>query len=1595
MGALDDLRSAGFSDTEVSDFATEKRQTLSAGGFNEKEINDYLGLKPEPSTQRANSALARNVSDALGKVQIAGEVAKEHTAPAGQTLKDMATIYGPVEAVLNAGTGLLLGFPAYVTGAIGGLSNKYLMNGQADPAHVAEVAQNILTYKPLSEPGRRLADNLMYPLHKFAEGARAVGEAVTGQLVRWNAPDNLAAASGAITDSALQMLGPILFGSFARRASGVTFTRDDVRASAERIVGEDAKPEVLDKVEDTLVDAYHDHGVDPVTIVEAAERHPELKAELGEGKANLAPYIEREMEAEAAAKAAEEQLAAAKEAPKEEEAPKSALPAGDVTMDEVKAVQDIPTVEKMRIAIERVGPDEFRRMADERLEAARPTDSRSMLIEATALDILGRMKREGTLAEYLKPERAEPRAAEPWEEPQDKGTPVEKLTLEHPQVRSMVERMAAEESGWAQIGGRLDVSRLAKATGQKVETDQPAGGLKLGTPAFTSWIPKAEWWRDRPVKLNEGQVQQAVAKALAGQRLSPKQAAMVDYMTSVAAERVRAMEDMGSEQWNAAAIGAHEAGLEPTTKNVQDVDAVARAAAYDAEAVERAALQYENDEPAFMAEIRRLNAEAEADQGGAAGGGGPQGGAGPGGEPVAQPREARAAGEPAGGPSAAPAAGEARQPGVEKNPAEEPAAEVLKRDQAKGAPAGSPAEQLRATRPEDPYQGVVDLHLGLTPGDLAKTAGAIGDAARAILERAKETKLGAAAADWTKEVVQDLQVKATPMAAGTNRARAIAKDFANADRLARYQWARFDKILKDSYTPEQRREMWEAAEEENVLRTMEIPEAERGGRGLARLTDEQRETMETLQEYGDRLLQRARDVGLFKGEGVEYWAPRMVALIAEDGEVTVPKREPGVDPSPYTSPQGGNITTSAASLKHRKYLTVEETEAAAKEAFGETAEVVRDIRTMPLAMSRIERAIAGRELINGIKELGKKTSQELTSESDGPGYFTVEHPSFKTYRPRFEEKDGKITVVTDAEGKPVMDRVPLYVSKEFEGPLKAIMSDKPGKIYNAFMTLKGKTMGVIMYSPLIHNAVEWGRALPAMPGKVLTFRVYFEGNAFKQEPASMARAIDNGLVPIGKWFNFQDISGIVQGDQIQPGRSWTAKLIGGGVGLANRAAGEAIKHGIDVAGDFWHNTLLWDRVGDLQAGIYKNVEADLITRGLEPQTAGRIAAHFANRFAGALPNESMSAAARKAANFFFFSRTFKFGNLGVMKDMFTGLPRDVAAQIERDAGETAAYAAKGISQRRAIEAFALDIALMYAMNSALQSGLDYVKRNYDLASIGHEYADRLGRLATQVRESPMELLNPIGLLDRATPQAENEPGKERRVFYDYDNQGTGVYVRLPTGKIGEEFIDWATSPLQILQRSEGTITRPIFQTLMNDKGFGRQIYDAEEPGFKGATRAVGNILWNFVSQQFPSDSIQSAVRIAKGYGDDVDAYKVIGPLFGVTFSRGAPGGPEVGEVYRAERRHRQLVAEAMPEVKELLKQGDEEGALRKMEKAGMTPSEMRVTLRLAAEPGSRLNRNALRRFMQQSTDEERERLNRQRELRAQRETGAQPEGEGE
>lgn len=174
--------------------------------------------------------------------------------------------------------------------------------------------------------------------------------------------------------------------------------------------------------------------------------------------------------------------------------------------------------------------------------------------------------------------------------------PFKALPFEAPEMRSALENMAAHEAGWAQEGGKH------------------LGGAH-GTPNFSTWIPKSDWWVGRPDKLNEAKTQEAVRKALAGEPLKKAEQRMVDYLVDVANKR---MGESAIPLPERAALGEDlvGAGEPPTHQNIEDADLVARASAIDPDAIERAGIRYENDDGLFMAEARRIIHEHETSQAG-------------------------------------------------------------------------------------------------------------------------------------------------------------------------------------------------------------------------------------------------------------------------------------------------------------------------------------------------------------------------------------------------------------------------------------------------------------------------------------------------------------------------------------------------------------------------------------------------------------------------------------------------------------------------------------------------------------------------------------------------------------------------------------------------------------------------------------------------------------------------------------------------------------------------------------------------------------------------------------------------------------------
>jgi GNAT superfamily N-acetyltransferase len=915
------------------------------------------------------------------------------------------------------------------------------------------------------------------------------------------------------------------------------------------------------------------------------------------------------------------------------------------------------------------------------------------------------------------------------------------------------------------------------------------------------------------------------------------------------------------------------------------------------------------------------------------------------------------------------------------------------------APAAPSVAAEQQAQPATPREAIEQRAPGETVGDILRQPASLGAAATGEVPSAGApptsppgalTSTIRAASDKLFDIGRDIQMKVAPMATGTRDSMAAAKDFANGMRGIDHDWSLTDTKLERGFTPEQRKRMWDANDEESVMQ-------QRGEAnehmGLATLTPEERAGIAEPQADAAATWKQAYDAGIVKSEtGLPNYTPRMM-INAATGE-TGPRALDRI---------GGNLRTTTPQLRQRKYQTAEETEAAAKARLGEQAELARDIRTLPLATAQLKKAIAGRTLINNIKEIGKRTGQETVAEGTkpGPGWFTIDHPAFYSWRPKMEEADtatyraaaeqrsgievppAKIPLL-DRNGETVWDKVPLYVRGDFEGPLRSVLTKPSGAAYSQLMNLKGKTMGLIMNSPLIHNAVEWGRALPAMPGKVATFKVYFEGNRAKNDPATMREAIDNGLVPIGKRFFNQDISSIMEQPNLTPGRSWTSQVLGFVPGLFSPAKGVTVKQAIDRAGDFWHNTLLWDRVGDLQMGLYTNFRDDLTAKGIDPQSSARIAAHWANRYAGALPQEAMSDAARKISNMLLFSRSFTLGNLGAMKDMLNGMPRDVRAQISRDVGNLNPQAEgyiKSLAQRKAVSIIMLDMGLMYLGNSLLQSGLNVMKGDKTLGEEGQGYADRLSAALQRVRDHPLSLLQPLDLAQSLSSTAEHEPGKQDRILVGHTKDGTAIYARNPVGKIGEEFTGYLSGPLDMLRRKLGTIARPVWQVLANDKGFGRKVYDPNADTPEKYLKNAGAIASHFATSQIPEIQLSSAADLATGQGDRTLALaQTFGPIAGVTFSKGAPGGPDQGVLYNLQAQERFAQAEAMPEIRKMIQSGDIPGAYQRMRELNIKPGLQQFYVRSTLNPAARFSPKAIQQILRGATPEQRERFQRARGL---------------
>lgn len=907
------------------------------------------------------------------------------------------------------------------------------------------------------------------------------------------------------------------------------------------------------------------------------------------------------------------------------------------------------------------------------------------------------------------------------------------------------------------------------------------------------------------------------------------------------------------------------------------------------------------------------------------------------------------------------------------------------------------ALQLSRAWPETPQ-----IQEGMAPEPKKPLFTRLGDYVSSLIDRAP---IGVQA------LIRDLQMKVTPMAErlADMNARAAAKDFANTKRVAVWEGQRIHDLLTKEFTPEQLRRMYEAVDAEDLAKMAgkKAPE----GKGLASLEPREREVVEMLRTRMAETYKEAGELKMHRDQtsGKEFYVPRMI-------EAARGVTKPGEVPVGRIGEIGRNLFTSTQQLRRRLYKTAEETEAAAKKALGDDAFLVRDIRTLNLANMRLQEAISGRKLIDEVKTLNKELGQDAVVEGGPPAnardqYFTIDHPAFRVVKPDVKRgPDGRWMRATYEDGTPAWKTEPLYIHRDFEGPLRAVLTQSEGALYRGFMELKAKTMSVLMLSPLMHNMVIFGRAVPAgkmvggvpvVGNAISTARMYWDGNKVRGDMGLMREAIGNGLVPMGARGADFDISSIAGTKQIEAGRSWTSRVLAFVPELFDRRAGEAVKRGVDKAGDFWHEKMLWDRVADLQAGIYKNYMDYLIeTRGFDRLTASRTAAHFANRYAGAIPHEAISQGMRQILNVGLFSRSYTMTGVGAVKDLFTGLPRDVLAQIERDGGVQELARAQSFAQRKALAIVAMDFALLYVGNSLLQSGIGVLRKTWGsednkvsdaIKEEGAGYVDRTERWIKSLPDHPFHVFTPWEYISAT---AENEPGKTDRILTGYQSDGTAIYMKNPFGKTTEDIAGWMTKPAQmIINKSNPLGTRPLAESFFNQDYAGRHIYNpyAELP--EKATRGMANVVLHTLAAAVPTDVGAAAFELLAGTPTKdeatVDVLKIAGPLLGFSFSKGYPGGPVMGEVAMGQKEYQYALEQTLPQARKLAKEDRIGEARELMSKANIPDRFQSYIIDLARNPSAKFAKRRTQQFIQTLPQDRQEAIQRALE-RYQTERGTQP-----
>ena len=796
------------------------------------------------------------------------------------------------------------------------------------------------------------------------------------------------------------------------------------------------------------------------------------------------------------------------------------------------------------------------------------------------------------------------------------------------------------------------------------------------------------------------------------------------------------------------------------------------------------------------------------------------------------------------------------------------------------------------------------------------------------------------------------QMVLAPMSVGTEDTQRIAKHTANLLREARYESFTIIRALASKFTPEQRRRMWEAANRESEARQLGI---DPGTEGLNGLSLEEKTTVEALQNQLLTVYNRARQLGMFRAESLPSYTPRVFDdqnnLIRDISVIPYvmgmlreavhtreliefirnykvgPQQDPGAIIADQTTEEVPEEMEEEPAEKEGPHPGLFKAPNPAAEALNRFAYEFR--AGTPQMMRRFHFSAEESELA------AKKHAPKRLSE-----YFTLpEHPAFSVWEQ------------TPYRGR--YHRYPIRIHRVFEGPLRAILGGKQGALYRGLIELKSRMMTSILFG-MGHFFVIASRALPVSPRLV---KMALDGNALRKNTNEFQKFLGSGLVPITRDYGFLETESLQRIVAPQPGRSWTANIaaaiLSAPVRLVDKGAAQkislAVKQSIDRLGQIMHETLLWDRVADLQAGLAQHFYQKAKKKGLDDDAALIVSSHMANLLTGALPRESMSEGARKVLNAILFSRSYTMSSLGVIKSAVQGLPIDLQRMIESEQRKTA----NNFARRLALGILLTDFTMYSVLNNALQSAADVALMAHHNVpvqeAVQQEMQTYVDDLQRELKEG-QDIKNPIDIVRVALsphigPMSHHERTKEHRILVGFEPNGRAVYVRMPFGKSVEDIIGFFTDTYNTIRNKASPFIRPLITLYTARDDLGRAIYDpygdTSEKGSQVA-RYVANMIMNDV---LPMETIKGAMNVLEGQATPEDYLRMAGQLFGMTVSHGYPGGPAMSEINAYQQSKRWHQQQTRQEIRELLRLGKTDEAVQKMTEAGFTPRQIEGELR--------------------------------------------------